>query len=79
MPSLELVFWSYVIQQKSKVLYTFTPNKCYVYLLNAETSNLLFLKTYNTEFDEIIITWKDQNSKPLKIEHKINITLRINK
>ena len=32
-------------QQKSKVI--FTPNKSYVYLLNIEPSNLLFLKTYS--------------------------------
>ena len=32
--------------QKSKVLYTFTPNKSYAYLLNVETINLVFLKTY---------------------------------
>ena len=39
-------------QQKSEVLYTFMSNKSYVYLLNVEPSNLLFLKTCNTEFDE---------------------------
>ena len=38
-------------QQKSEVLYTFTPNKSYAYLLNVEPSNLVFLKTYNTEFN----------------------------
>ena len=32
-------------QQKSAVLYTFTPNKSYAYLLNVEPSNLVFLKT----------------------------------
>ena len=32
-------------QQNSKVI--FTPNKSYVYLLNIEPSNLLFLKTYS--------------------------------
>ena len=32
-------------QRKSKVLYTFTPNKSYAYLLNVEQSNLDFLKT----------------------------------
>ena len=33
-------------QQNSKVLlYTFTPNKSYAYLLNAEPSNSVFLKT----------------------------------
>ena len=38
-------------QQKSKVLYTFTPNKSCAYLLNVDASNLVFLKTCNTEFD----------------------------
>ena len=32
--------------EKYKVLYTFTPNKSYAYLLNVETINLVFLKTY---------------------------------
>ena len=32
-------------QQKSEVLYTFTPNKSYAYLLNIQPSNLVFLKT----------------------------------
>ena len=44
-------------QQKSEVLYTFTPSKSYAYLLNAEPIDLVFLKTYNTEFDEIIIKY----------------------
>ena len=66
-------------QQKSKVLFIFTPNKSYAYLLNVEPSNLVFLKTYNTEFDEIIITFTDQNSRPLEIEDKVNLTLHINK
>ena len=30
-------------QKKSEVLYTFTPNKSYVYLLNLKSSNLVFL------------------------------------
>ena len=34
------------------------PNKSYVYLLHVEPSNLLFLKTYNAVFDEIIIRTK---------------------
>ena len=37
------------------------------------------MKTYNTKFDEIIITFTDQNGRPLKIEDKINLTLLINK
>ena len=61
------------IKIKSEVLNTFTPNKSDAYLLNVEPSNLLFLKTYNTEFDKIIITFTDQNGRPLKIEDKVNL------
>ena len=38
-------------QQKSEALFTFTQNKSYTYLLNVEPSYLVFLETYNTEFD----------------------------
>ena len=48
-------------------------------LLNAEPSNLVFLKTYNTEFVECIIAFTDQNVWPLEIEDKVNLTLLINK
>ena len=61
-------------QQKSEVLYTFTPNKPYPYLLNVEPSNLVFLKSCNTDFDDIIITFTDQNGRPLEIEDKVNLT-----
>ena len=44
------------------------PNKSYAYFLNVEPSNLVFLKTYNTEFDEIILTFTVQNGRPLEIE-----------
>ena len=54
-------------QQKSEVLYTFTPNESYAYLLILEPSNLVFLKTYNTEFDENIITFMDQTGRVLEI------------
>ena len=66
-------------QQKSEVLYTFMLNKSYAYLLNVKPSNLVFLKTYNTEFDENIITFTDQNHRPLEIKDKVNLTLLINK
>ena len=55
------------------------PNKSYFYLLNIELSNLVFFKTHNTDFNEIIITFRDQNRKPLEIEDKINLTLIIDK
>ena len=66
--------------KKQEVLYTFTPYKeTYASLLNVEPSNLVFLKTYNTKFDEIIITFTDQNDRPLEIGDKVNFTLLINK
>ena len=37
------------------------------------------MKTYNTEFNEIIITFTDQNGRPLGIQDKVNLTLLINK
>ena len=66
-------------QKNSEVLYTFTPNKSYTYLLNAKSSNLAFSKSYNTEFNEIIITFTDKNGRPLEIEDKVNLTLLLNK
>ena len=66
-------------QQKSKVLYTFTANNSYAYLLNVEPNNLVFLKTYYTEFDEIITTVMDQTGRPLATEDKFNLTLFTNK
>ena len=49
-------------------------NKSYAYLLNVKPSNLVFLKTYNTEFDQIIIPFMDQNVRPLETEEEINST-----
>ena len=66
-------------QEKSHVLYSFTPNKSYAYLLNVEPSNSVFWKTCNTEFDETIVTFKDQNGRLLKIEDNVNLILLINK
>ena len=53
------------------------PNKSCSYLLNVEPSNLLFLKTDNIKFDEVIITFTDKNGLPLDIEDKVNFTLYI--
>ena len=39
----------------------------------------MFLKINNIEFDEIIITFTDQNGRPLEIEDKVTLTLLINK
>ena len=51
-------------QQKSQVLYTFTPSKSYAHLLNVKSSNLVFLKTHSTEFEDFMITFNDQNGRP---------------
>ena len=86
LPSLEVVEVVFVqcnlvdnqYQQKSEALYTFTPNKSYGYLLNVEPNKLVFLKTYNSESDDIIITFTNQDGRPLVIEYKVNLTLLIN-
>ena len=54
------------------------PNESWAYLLYAEPSNLVFLKTYNIDFHEIIITFTDQNGRPLKKEDKVNLKLLTN-
>ena len=51
-------------------------NKFHTYLSNVEPSNLVFLETYNIEFDQIIITFTDENVRPSEI---VNLTLLINK
>ena len=60
-------------QQNSEVLYAFVPNNSYAFLLNFEPSNLVFLKTYNTKFYKIIITFTDQNGRLLEIGDKVNL------
>ena len=48
-------------------------NKSYAYLLNVEPSNLLFLETFHSDFDNII-TFTDQLGRVLEIEDKICLT-----
>ena len=40
-------------------------------MLNVEQINLVFLKTYNTEFDEIVIRFGDQNERPVEEKTKL--------
>ena len=61
-------------QQDPRILYTFVPNKPFGSLLEISTTNHIFLKTFNSEFQEN----RNQNRKPLEVEDKINLTL-INK
>ena len=66
-------------QKKFAVLYTFMPNNSYAYLLIVEPRNLVFLKTYNTEFHIVAILFTDQNGRLFEIEDKVNLILLINK
>ena len=64
-------------QQDSRVLYTFVPNKPFGSLLEISPTNHTFLKTFNSEYNEIEVWFTDQNSKPLAIEDRINLTMVI--
>ena len=64
-------------QQDSRVLYTFVPNKPFGSLLDISPTNHIFLKTFNSEYNEFEVWFTDQNSQPLEIEDKINLTMVI--
>ena len=64
-------------QQDSAVLYTFASSKPFGSLLDISSANHTFLKTFNSEYDEIIVCFTDQNSKALEIEDRINLTMLI--
>ena len=64
-------------QQNSRILYTFVPNKPFGSLLEISPPNHIFLKSFNSEFQEIKVSLTDQNNKPLEVEDKINLTLII--
>ena len=64
-------------QQDSRILFTFVTNKTFGSLLEISPTNHVFLKTFNSEFQEIKIWFTDQTSKPLKLEDRINVTFII--
>ena len=64
-------------QQDSRILYAFVPNKTFGSLLEISPTNYVFLKTFNSEFQEIKMWFTDQTSAPLELEDKINVTLII--
>ena len=64
-------------QQGSRILYTFVPNKPFGSLLQISPTNHIFLKIFNSEYHEIKVWLTDQNSKPLEIEDRINLTMVI--
>ena len=64
-------------QQDSRVLYTFVPNKPFGSLLEISPTNHILLKTFNSECEEIIVWFTDQNSNTLEIKDRINLTIVI--
>ena len=59
------------------MLYTFLPSKPFGQLLEISPTNFIILKRFNSEFQTIEVWFMDQNSQPLEIEEKINLTLLI--
>ena len=64
-------------QQDLRVLYTFVPNKPFGSLQEISPANHIFLKTFNSEYDEIIVWFIDQNSNALQIEDRVNLMMVI--
>ena len=64
-------------QQDSRVLYTFVLNKPFGNLLEISPTNHIFLKTFNSEYDKIKVWFTNQNSQPLEMEDRINLTMLI--
>ena len=65
-------------KQDSRVLYTFVPNKSFGTLFEISPANHIFLQTFNSEYYiEIEVWFTDQNSKPLEIEDRINLSMVI--
>ena len=60
-------------------MYTFVLNKPFGSQLEISPTNYIFLKTFNSEFQNTEVWFTDQNSKPLEIEDKINLTLVVKK
>ena len=59
-------------QRDSRILCAFVLNKLFGSLLEIPPSNHIFLKAFDSEFQEIKIWFTDQTSKPLEVEDKIN-------
>ena len=58
-------------------MYIFVPNKSFGQLYISH-KNHIFLKTFDSGFSYIEVSFTDQNSKPLEIEDKINTILVLN-
>ena len=71
---LVLVYWNFVnndYEQDSRILYIFLPNKPFGCLLGISPRKHIFLKTFNSGFQEIKIWFTDQTRKPIEVD-KLN-------
>ena len=50
-------------QQNSRYLYTFISSKSFGQLLDSSPENLIFLKTFDSEFSDIGLSFTDQKTK----------------
>ena len=64
-------------QQDSTVLYTFVSNEPFGSLLEISPTNHIFLKPFNSEYDEIIVWFTHQNSQSLEKEDRTSLTMVI--
>ena len=62
-------------QQDSRVLYTFVLNKPFESLSEISPKNHIFLKTFNFEYNKIVVWFTDENSQPIETEDRINLTM----
>ena len=64
-------------QQDSRNLDTFVSIKPFSSLLEISPTNHIFLKTFNSKYQNIEVSFIDQNTQLLEIEGRINLTLVI--
>ena len=64
-------------QRDSRILHTFVPDKSFGQLLNISPAQFIWLNTFKSEFTSIEVWLTDQESRPLEIEDKINLTMVI--
>ena len=72
------LFTAIISKIHKSCMHTILSNKSFGQLLDISPKNFMFLKTSSWEFSYIKVWFTDQNSKLLKLEDKINITLVIN-
>ena len=64
-------------QQVLRVFHTFVPDKPFVSLSEISPTIHAFFKKTNSEFQDIEVWFPNQNSQPLQIEDRTNLTLVI--